>query len=109
MAQEDFVPLSLRDVNLQKSTVSWADVGGLFPEVRMEVQPGLMRYDRIEGNKKSPPGVANEICSHLCAVTSPPPFWVRYTFLVTLILMLVQTVAVRVPWVWKDHACLCSS
>ena len=32
-AQEDFVPLSLRDVNLQKSTVSWADVGGLFPWV----------------------------------------------------------------------------
>ena len=80
MAQEDFVPLSLRDVNLQKSTVSWADVGGLFPEVRMEVEPGLMRYDRIEGNKKSPQGntgVANKICSHLCAVTSPPPFWVR--------------------------------
>lgn len=31
MAQEDFVPLSLRDMNLQKSTVSWADVGGSFP------------------------------------------------------------------------------
>ena len=38
-AQEDFVPLSLRDVNLQKSTVSWADVGGLFPQVGMEIQP----------------------------------------------------------------------
>ncbi|KAH9048455.1 AAA-domain-containing protein [Lactarius hengduanensis] len=28
-AQVDFVPLSLRDVPLQKSTVEWADVGGL--------------------------------------------------------------------------------
>ena len=27
-AQVDFVPLSLRDVPLQKSTVEWADVGG---------------------------------------------------------------------------------
>lgn len=35
--QEDFVPLSLRDVNLQKSTISWTDVGGSFPEVRTEV------------------------------------------------------------------------
>ena len=36
-AQEDFVPLSLRDVNLQKSTISWADVGGSFPYVQMGV------------------------------------------------------------------------
>ncbi|KAJ7782814.1 P-loop containing nucleoside triphosphate hydrolase protein [Mycena metata] len=28
-AQVDFVPLSLRDVKLQKSDVSWADIGGL--------------------------------------------------------------------------------
>ncbi|KAJ7209658.1 P-loop containing nucleoside triphosphate hydrolase protein, partial [Mycena pura] len=28
-AQVDFVPLSLRDANLQKSDVSWADIGGL--------------------------------------------------------------------------------
>ncbi|TDL24400.1 AAA-domain-containing protein [Rickenella mellea] len=28
-AQEDFVPLSLRDVKLQKSDVKWADIGGL--------------------------------------------------------------------------------
>ncbi|KAJ7874791.1 P-loop containing nucleoside triphosphate hydrolase protein [Mycena olivaceomarginata] len=28
-AQVDFVPLSLRDVKLQKSEVSWADIGGL--------------------------------------------------------------------------------
>ncbi|KAI0262607.1 AAA-domain-containing protein [Gloeopeniophorella convolvens] len=28
-AQVDFVPLSLRDVPLQKSTVEWADIGGL--------------------------------------------------------------------------------
>lgn len=27
-AQVDFVPLSLRDVPLQKSTVEWADIGG---------------------------------------------------------------------------------
>lgn len=41
-AQEDFVPLSLRDVNLQKSTVSWADVGGWFPGVRIgvRIKPG---------------------------------------------------------------------
>ncbi|KAJ7497026.1 P-loop containing nucleoside triphosphate hydrolase protein [Mycena latifolia] len=29
LAQVDFVPLSLRDVKLQKSEVSWADIGGL--------------------------------------------------------------------------------
>ncbi|KAJ7690688.1 P-loop containing nucleoside triphosphate hydrolase protein [Mycena rosella] len=28
-AQVDFIPLSLRDVKLQKSEVSWADIGGL--------------------------------------------------------------------------------
>ena len=27
-AQEDFMPLSLRDVPLQKSDVEWADIGG---------------------------------------------------------------------------------
>jgi peroxin-1 len=27
-AQKDFVPLSLRDVPLQKSDVTWADIGG---------------------------------------------------------------------------------
>lgn len=38
-AQENFVPLSLRDVNLQKSAVSWADVGGLLSEVWIRVLP----------------------------------------------------------------------
>lgn len=28
-AQKGFVPLSLRDVKLQKSEVQWADIGGL--------------------------------------------------------------------------------
>lgn len=28
MARKDFVPLSLKDVKLQHSDVSWADVGG---------------------------------------------------------------------------------
>ena len=28
-AQVDFVPLSLRDVKLQKSDIVWADIGGL--------------------------------------------------------------------------------
>jgi hypothetical protein len=27
-AQIDFVPLSLKDIPLQKSTVEWADIGG---------------------------------------------------------------------------------
>lgn len=27
-AQVDFVPLSLRDVKLQKSDVAWSDIGG---------------------------------------------------------------------------------
>ncbi|KAI9462642.1 AAA-domain-containing protein [Russula earlei] len=34
-AQIDFVPLSLRDVPLQKSTVEWADIGGLAATRRM--------------------------------------------------------------------------
>ena len=29
-AQVDFVPLSLRDVKLQKSDVAWSDIGGKF-------------------------------------------------------------------------------
>jgi peroxin-1 len=29
-AQVDFVPLSLRDVKLQKSEVSWSDIGGMI-------------------------------------------------------------------------------
>lgn len=28
-AQVDFIPLSLRDVNLQKSEVAWSDIGGM--------------------------------------------------------------------------------
>lgn len=28
-AQLDFVPLSLRDVKLQKSEVAWSDIGGM--------------------------------------------------------------------------------
>ncbi|KAJ7076895.1 P-loop containing nucleoside triphosphate hydrolase protein [Mycena belliarum] len=34
-AQVDFVPLSLRDINLQKSEVSWADIGGLHDTRRV--------------------------------------------------------------------------
>lgn len=30
-AQVDFVPLSLRDVKLQKSDVAWSDIGGQSP------------------------------------------------------------------------------
>lgn len=33
-AQEDFVPLSLRDVPLQKSDVEWADIGGACSPLR---------------------------------------------------------------------------
>lgn len=29
IAQTDFVPLSLRDVKLEKSCVSWSDIGGM--------------------------------------------------------------------------------
>lgn len=29
-AQADFIPLSLRDVKLQKSEVAWSDIGGLY-------------------------------------------------------------------------------
>jgi peroxin-1 len=38
-AQVDFVPLSLRDVPLQKSTVEWADIGGAenFDETRFDM------------------------------------------------------------------------
>lgn len=32
-AQIDFTPLSLRDVKLQKSEVSWSDIGGVATEV----------------------------------------------------------------------------
>jgi SpoVK/Ycf46/Vps4 family AAA+-type ATPase len=28
-SQVDFVPLSLRDIKLQKSDVAWSDIGGL--------------------------------------------------------------------------------
>jgi peroxin-1 len=33
-AQVDFVPLSLRDIKLSKSDVTWADIGGAFDTVR---------------------------------------------------------------------------
>ncbi|KIJ51215.1 hypothetical protein M422DRAFT_223669 [Sphaerobolus stellatus SS14] len=34
-AQQDFTPLSLRDVKLQKSEISWADIGGLHETRRV--------------------------------------------------------------------------
>jgi peroxin-1 len=34
-AQEDFTPLSLRDVKLQKSDVQWEDIGGLSETKRV--------------------------------------------------------------------------
>ncbi|KAF9648393.1 AAA-domain-containing protein [Thelephora ganbajun] len=48
-AQEDFVPLSLRDVGLQKSTVSWADIGGLkeTKKVLRETLEWPTKYARI--------------------------------------------------------------
>jgi peroxin-1 len=36
-AHEDFVPLSLRDVPLQKSDVEWADIGGACFPVRNSI------------------------------------------------------------------------
>jgi peroxin-1 len=30
-AQVDFVPFSLRDIKLEKSDVSWCDIGGISP------------------------------------------------------------------------------
>lgn len=34
-AQQDFTPLSLRDIKLQKSEVNWADIGGLHETRRV--------------------------------------------------------------------------
>jgi peroxin-1 len=34
-AQADFVPLSLRDISLQKSSTSWSDIGGLHETRRV--------------------------------------------------------------------------
>jgi hypothetical protein len=75
-AQENFVPLSLRDVNLQKSTVTWADVGGLLSEVRIEAQPRRSHViqqgweKRRESSGKRWNGPRNTLAfshNHLCA------------------------------------------
>jgi len=84
-AQEGFVPLSLRDANLQKSTTSWTDVGGSFS--RLEWRSGLIDQcdtSRAERNEESPQGdtgMANKICSHLHPITFASPFWVSSTIL----------------------------
>lgn len=32
-AQVDFIPLSLRDIKLEKSDISWSDIGGVFTSI----------------------------------------------------------------------------
>ncbi|KAF7970317.1 hypothetical protein HWV62_24390 [Athelia sp. TMB] len=59
-AQVDFVPLSLRDVKLQKSDVAWSDIGG-----------------KLEGNEEGFEGdarMAHEVWTHLQAITSAIAF-----------------------------------
>jgi peroxin-1 len=41
-AQEGFVPLSLRDVPLQKSDVEWADIGGAYFSSRISIVGSLI-------------------------------------------------------------------
>lgn len=37
-AQVDFVPLSLREVKLQKSDVAWSDIGGMCFKEQLSIQ-----------------------------------------------------------------------
>ena len=50
-AQKEFVPISLKDVKLQKSEVQWADIGGRFSTFKrickFDLCPGLHEARRI--------------------------------------------------------------
>jgi hypothetical protein len=85
-AQADFVPLSLRDVKLQKSEVAWADIGGPYkfipPSKIFRLSVNCLPHHRIvrsEADFTGDLGMAHKIFSHLCASTIAAAIWVCIT------------------------------
>ena len=78
-AQVDFVPLSLRDVKLQKSDVAWADIGGNYCSASSSTIPDFLH--RLTEDEASAPGdtrMADEVWPNLCSVTFTASLRVRY-------------------------------
>lgn len=78
-AQEGFVPLSLRDVPLQQSSVAWADVGGALLPVMAASRGQANRYHRAGGDKARIEGnarMADEIRRDIQAIAVTAAVWV---------------------------------
>ncbi|KAF7969113.1 hypothetical protein HWV62_28272 [Athelia sp. TMB] len=81
-AQVDFVPLSLRDVKLQKSDVAWSDIGG-----------------KLEGNEEGFEGdaqMAHKVWTHLQAITFVLALRIR-RFFVQVVLKVDQSLLCDMP------------
>lgn len=83
MAQVGFVPLSLRDVKLEKSDVAWSDIGGMcFLRILTTLScdamsKPLVRVIRNAENATRDFGVADEVWSNFQTISPPATFWVR--------------------------------
>lgn len=72
-AQADFVPLTLRDVKLEKSDTSWNDIGGMVLELSLVSDTpdpySIIRALRNATNPARDVGMANEIWAYICSVS----------------------------------------
>jgi hypothetical protein len=108
-AQVDFVPLSLRDVPLQKSTVEWADIGGarkpgtcFLPQVNRAL--GLAETRRVLRETLEWP-------TKYAAIFAQSPLRLRSGYVGRPLFGLFvvpnhppQAFALRIPRVWEDAA-----
>lgn len=77
-ARADFVPLSLRDIKLEKSDVSWADIGGKARPVLSVL--AAQSFGRFAWNSTYPPWnsrVAHKVWAYIRPIPAAAPFRVR--------------------------------
>lgn len=77
----EFTPLSLRDVKLQKSTVSWSDIGGKCLQslaYQMRILLSIRPQRDSKGTSRNS-GMADEVFCHICKMPTEAKIRVKYS------------------------------
>ena len=77
----DFVPLSLRDVKLEKSDIAWSDIGGALISILLlfftDLNFAIFRFISNSSNTSRNFGMANKVWTYFQAITVKVAVWVR--------------------------------